>query len=339
MSAAAVEHDTSFRCMGSDVRILIGEPLEAGLPGPQEAAKAVRSFLEDFDARLSRFRAGSELSALNGDPRRVVPASDLLRSAARAAIWAAERTDGLLDPTLVDALEQSGYDRSLEGTTPASLAEALAAAPPARPAGPDPRQRWRNVHVDDGSGTIERPPGLKLDSGGVGKGMAADLASELLRGYARFVVDCGGDMRVGGPDAVSEPYRIEVEHPLTLERVVALRLAGGGIATSGLNIRIWRKPDGSIAHHLIDPATGEPAWTGLIGVTAVASTALEAETLAKAALLSGPERAREWLAGLGGVLVDARGAVEHVGLRLVRPPQLRYRLPEPGSAARGRREP
>ena len=61
--------------------------------------------------------------------------------AARAAVWAAERTGGLLDPTLVDELELAGYGHSLDGATPASLAEAIAAAPRPRPASPNPAQR------------------------------------------------------------------------------------------------------------------------------------------------------------------------------------------------------
>jgi FAD:protein FMN transferase len=145
-------------------------------------------------------------------------------------------------------------------------------------------------------------------------------------------VDCGGDIRVGGPDAEADPYRIEVEHPLTGERVIALRLGSGAVATSGINIRIWRLRSGRIAHHLLDPATGEPAWTGLAGVTAIGATALGAETLAKAALLSGAERARAWLSELGGVLVHDSGRVEYVGLRELRAPQVRVRLPE-GMAA------
>lgn len=328
MTVSATEYDTSFRCMGSDVRLLIGEPVQPGLPSPAEAAGTVRTLLKYFDARMSRFRPGSELSRLNSDSRSVVPASDLLMTVARAAIWAAERTGGLLDPTLVSQLERAGYDHSLDGAMPAPLTEAIAAAPRPRRASPHPAQRWRAIRVDQQAGTIERPAGLQLDSGGVGKGVAADLASELLRGYSRFVVDCGGDMRLGGPDAEAEPYRIEVEHPITGERVIALRLGAGGVATSGLNVRIWRRRDGVFAHHLLDPATGEPAWTGLVGVTAVGLTALEAETLAKAALLSGPEGARDWLSELGGVLVHASGEVEYVGLRQVRPPEIRFRLPE-----------
>ena len=89
-----------------------------------------------------------------------------------------------------------------------------------------------------------------------------------------------------------------------------LRLGSGGVATSGLNVRIWRGADGRYAHHLLDPATGEPAWTGLIGVTALGDTAVEAETLSKAALLSGPEGGRAVLAERGGLLVHDSGRVE-----------------------------
>jgi thiamine biosynthesis lipoprotein len=330
---AGTEYDLSFRCMGSQMRVLIGDPLEAGLLDPESAARTVRCFLERFDARLSRFEPDSELSGLNRDPRRVVPASGLMRDAARAAVWAAERTGGLVDPTLLDELELVGYEASRDGVEPASVEEAIAAAPARRPAGPSSAELWRTIRVDDQAGTIERPPGVRLDSGGTGKGLAADMAAELLGGYARFVIDCGGDLRVGGSDAAADPYRIEVEHPLTGGRVIVLRLAGGAVATSGINVRIWRTGQHRFSHHLLDPATGAPAWTGLVGVTALGSTAVEAETLAKAALLSGPERARKWLAEFGGVLVHESGEVEYVGLREVRPPQVRFRLPEQRQAA------
>jgi len=119
-----------------------------------------------------------------------------------------------------------------------------------------------------------------------------------------------------------------VEHPLTGERAHVLRLSTGGVATSGLNVRIWRGANGRYVHHLLDPATGEPAWTGLVGVTALGDTAVEAETLSKAALLSGPEAGREILAERGGLLVHDSGEVERVGPLSVKP---RIRVPEPGS--------
>jgi thiamine biosynthesis lipoprotein len=99
----------------------------------------------------------------------------------------------------------------------------------------------------------------------------------------------------------------------------------GGVATSGVHERLWQRDDGRFAHHLLDPASGEPAWTGLVAVTAVAPSALEAEVLAKAALLSGPVAARRVLRRGGGVLQHDDGRVE------VLAPAPVVRLPRPAA--------
>ncbi len=314
------EHDLTFDAMGSHVRFLIGEPKPGSeLPPAAEAADAARRFVEEFDAALSRFRPESELCALNEDPRQRVPASPLLRRAVRAGIEAAELSDGLVDPTLVGEIESAGYVSSRAGLAGAPLADALAEAPARRPARPRADRRWRSLAVDDEAGEVVRPPGLRFDTGGSGKGLAADLVARRLRGYPRFVVDCGGDIRIGGAGALSWPYEIFVEHPLSGERAFVIRLGFGGIATSGLNVRVWRGEDGRPRHHLLDPATGEPAWTGLVGATALGDTALEAETLAKGALLAGPEAGRRLLAERGGLIVHDHGGVELVGPIAARP--------------------
>ncbi len=295
------EHDGTFRCMGTDIRLLVGS---AG------AARAQRAFIEEFAARLSRFSPDSELCALNASPAREVPASPLLRAAVGAGRWAAESTGGLVDPTLIEALERSGYRESREGAAAVPLREALAGAPERRPARPAEPGAWRSIVVDHARGVVSRPPGVRIDTGGVGKGLAADAVARRLAGEDRFVVDCGGDLVVGGLRAARRPYDIEVEHPLTGERAHRLSVASGGVATSGLGRRVWRRDDGTFAHHLIDPSTGEPAWTGLIAATALAPTALEAETLSKAALLRGPDGAGAVLAEHGGLVVHEDGDVE-----------------------------
>lgn len=321
----SVEYDTTFRSMGSDVRLLIGRPLRAGDSPASEAARDQRCHIEDFAARLSRFRPDSDLSALNDDPRTEVPASRPLRDLVRAGLWAADRTGGLVVPTLVGALETAGYDRSLIDSEPAPLSDALAAAPPRRPAAPDPVARWREIEVDDRAGVVRRPPGLRIDSGGVGKGLVADQVAFRLAGYARYVVDCGGDIAVGGIEALVRPYEIEVEHPLSGETVHRLRVSSGGVATSGLNVRVWRTPDG-YRHHLLDPSSGLPVWSGLIGATALGESVLEAETLTKAALLLGPAGARRVLARQGGIVVHDDGDVELIG-PIDAPAPLRLRVP------------
>jgi thiamine biosynthesis lipoprotein len=134
--------------------------------------------------------------------------------------------------------------------------------------------------------------------------MAVDLAARALAATTRFAVDAGGDLRIGGSEPAARIIRIE--HPLTGESALEVALATGAVATSGLRTRIWRRA-GGYAHHLIDPATGEPAWTGVIQATARADTALAAETLAKTALLLGPDRGHHLLARHGGALILDHG--------------------------------
>jgi thiamine biosynthesis lipoprotein len=106
---------------------------------------------------------------------------------------------------------------------------------------------------------------------------------------------------------------VTVEHPLTRTTACTIAASGGAVATSGPGRRLWRDAGGRVRHHLLDPSTGAPAWTGLISATALAPTALEAETLAKVALLSGPERGRDVLARAGGgVLIHDNGSTEEV---------------------------
>jgi thiamine biosynthesis lipoprotein len=226
-------------------------------------------------------------------------------------LWAARQTNGLVDPTLVEAIEAAGYTSSIADSGRASLADALRHAPDRRPASATPGARWRSVRVDDGAGTITRPPRLRIDTGGFGKGLAADALAHRLAGYSGVVIDCGGDVRVVGPAT------IEIEHPLTRTSMHSFALSDRAVATSGLGRRIWHTTNGGVAHHLLDPATGRPAWTGVIQATALAATALEAETLAKAALLSGPAGARRILSHNGGAIVRDDGGIELVGaLRL-----------------------
>jgi len=299
--------DVRFASMGTEARVR----LECDALSPAELdgyAAVVRAVLDDVERALSRFRPGSELCAVNRDPRAVVPVSPLLGELARAAEWARSRSGGLVDATLVGELEAAGYATSRAGVVPAPLDEALRAAPPRRPARcRKPAARALRV---DASGRLHRAPGVRLDSGGLGKGLAADLAASLLPPDVRFAIDCGGDLAVGGPGG---PWQVAVASARTGAEAARLQVRAGGVATSGIHARLWRRADGAFAHHVLDPSTGRPAWTGLVAVTAVGASALEAEVLAKSALLSGPERARAVLFRRGGVLQHDDGRVEVLG--------------------------
>ncbi len=262
-------------------------------------AADARGQLEAWHVQFSRFRDDSELSRFNADPRSVVPISVTMARLLEAVEVADRATGGLVDGTLAREIEAAGYVGDLGAPLP--LRDALALAPPRRRAAPRARPAisvLRMPRLNGGAARLvaRRPPGVAIDSGGLAKGLFADLIAERMRGS--FAVDCGGDLRFGGA-----PRRIEVTDPFGGEPLHVFDVRDGAVATSGIGRRSWLDARGRPAHHLLDPATGRPAFTGVVQATALAPTALEAEWRAKAAVLSADPA---WLAH-GGVLVHDDG--------------------------------
>jgi thiamine biosynthesis lipoprotein len=294
MSPVATERRLSFPCFGGQATIVASD-------GDLEK---VRSRLEGWHHALTRFDPASELSALNANPAEEVRVSAIMACFVHAALDAAHRTDGLVDPTLLPEIEAAGYRDDFAGA-PLDLETAVTLAPARRPARPNPERLWLDVTLDPMTRTVTRPPGVQLDSGGSAKGMFADMAARLLAGAGSYAVDCCGDVRIGGRDGIDRP--VLVDDPFGRGTIHEFTLATGGVATSGISRRSWIGPDGLPAHHLLDPSTGRPAYTGVVQATALAPTAADAEVRAKAALLSGADLGLPWLR-YGGVLVFDDGS-------------------------------
>jgi FAD:protein FMN transferase len=301
--AEAVER---FACFGGECAVIVSGYGPAGA-APDAAARAKRRLL-DWHHQFSRFEPDSELSMLNRDARATVPVGPVMALIVEAAVAAAELTCGLADPTLVGALERAGYTHDLP-SAPIPLAEALALAPARRPARPSSDRDWQGIVADKSAGTVTRPPGVRLDSGGVAKGMFTDLLAALLAQHPGFAIDACGDVRLGG--SALAPRSVGVLSPFDGAELHTFELVRGAAATSGVGRRSWLGASGAPAHHLLDPSTGRPAFTGVVQATALASSGARAEALAKAAVLSGPEAARDWLPH-GGLVVYDSGELELV---------------------------
>lgn len=305
----STEAHLAFACFGGTVALHVhGEDEGDG----RALAERSRDLLLDAHRRLSRFDPESELCRLNRDPRAEVPASPLMRKLAAAVLTAGSRSGGLVDATLLDAIERAGYADSLQAGGTASLSPSLLTVDDPAPARSNPAEDWRSVSVDEEAGTVIRPPGVKIDSGGIAKGLLADMVGESLRDSRSFAVDCCGDIRLGG--AGGRPRKVRVDDPFGTDALHELSLSEGAMATSGITRRSWLGPGAGAAHQILDPCSGRPAFTGVLQATAVAPTALLAEVFAKSALLSGPERATEWLP-FGGVFVRDDGEVEVISAR------------------------
>ena len=285
---------TRFEAMGTDCLVIV-------LGGSERLLRTARARIDELEARWSRFRPDSELCALNRARGRPVRVSADTLLAVSAAIDAWHLLNGVFDPTIVAALEHAGYDRPFAEFSHDSPVPASASSTP-RPLVPG----CGGIVIDRMVRAITLPANVRLDLGGIGKGLASDLvAADLIGAGAEGVlVNIGGDLRVMGTCATPTGWTVELDHMTGC----ALALASGGLATSAITKRRWMRGT-EPAHHVIDPETGAPATSSAESATVIASRAVDAETLATAALLSGPERGIELLTahGASGVLVGRDG--------------------------------
>jgi len=290
-------HELAFRAMGSEMRVLLDGTASLGNPLAQ-----VPVWFAAWEATLSRFQPGSELSRLNARAGRVVRVSRTLWAVLQAALLAARRTGGLVTPTGLRALEAAGYTRSFTAGVGSGASMA--------PGGPLPR--WQSIRCRPHVRSVRVPAGVRLDFGGIAKGWAADRTAHALAAVGPALVDAGGDIRVSGPCADGRPWPIGVADPHDPDRDVALlALRRGAVATSGRDYRRWQQ-GGVWQHHILDPRTGRPATTDVMSATVIAPTAVYAEAAAKALLILGSRAGLAWLdrrPALAGLVVLDDGQV------------------------------
>jgi FAD:protein FMN transferase len=318
MSAAAAtepsghEAAASWRAIGTSVHLLVTELRALG-----PARRLLREDLAALDAACSRFRADSEIVALDhapGDGRGrtgPVQVSPLLAGALAVALRAARRTGGVVDPTVGNALSAAGYDRD--------FALVRRDGPPVRLTVRNV-PGWRQIELDEESGLLSLPTGARLDLGATAKAWAADraaarIAAELGCGV---LVNLGGDIAVAGT-APDGGWRVRVQDvtgppeapPAGPSAVVAIR--SGGLATSSTAARRWRR-GGAMLHHILDPRSGLPAAPVWRTVSVAAPACADANMASTAAIIRG-EDALAWLVDLGfpARLVAESGAVVTVG--------------------------
>jgi len=280
--------------MGTDVHVVV-------VGGSLDHLDTARELVDDLERRWSRFRPDSEISRLNEAGGRPVRVSAETLAMVRLALEGARITDGRFDPTVLGAVLRAGYDRSFERLTDTS-----------RNGHSNLDFGFARIVVDEAASTVTLPSGVGFDPGGIGKGYAADLlVRELLsRGAAGVCANVGGDLRVEGQAPESGPWAVAVQHPFRGRPAGMIGLRSGAVATSSRVRRAWGPKDDR-RHHLIDPATGLPARTGLAAATVIAAEGWQAEVVAKAAFVAGLSEGLFLLASTGtdGVLVDDRGAL------------------------------
>lgn len=283
--------------MGSTAHLLIVGPDAPAL------LRSAQERLVDLERRWTRFSPESELAQLNdnaGHPTVVSPDTYRLID---TAITAWHQTGGRYDPSLLHHITNLGYDRTFETidhtTTQPNLAN------PTRQ-----RASLADIDLEPLARLVTLPPGLGLDPGGIGKGLAGDiLAEELLDvGATGVMANIGGDVRVNGIPADGGQWPISVSDPANPDHeLLRIQIPAGAVATSSRLKRNWIAPDGRPVHHLLDPTTRQPIDNEIASVTVIAGEGWWAEALTKAVFTAGLDTGFDLLENASGLIVDRDG--------------------------------
>ena len=288
--------------MGSGLQLTASTADEAAA---RAAFDAVFAEFERLEALMSTWRPSSDVLRINAASgvERVAVAADV-REVLRQAKQISEWTEGTFDVTFGALTDVWRFDHDQDNTIPTP--EAIRARLPLID--------YRQIEIDDRAGTVFlKRKGMKIHLGGIGKGYAVEHAVQILRkaGLRDFMIQAGGDLYVGGRKQ-GRPWRLGIQDPRGAEgkSFATLDLTDSTFSTSGDYARFFIK-DGVRYHHILDPATGQPARL-CRSVTIAAASPVLADAVAKGVFILGAEKGMalvERIPDLEAVIVTAKNEV------------------------------
>ena len=248
--------------------------------GGGAALSAARDLILDLEGLLSTTDPDSEIYALNQGE--TVTLSPSTREVLEQALALCQDTGGALDVTVYPVVRAWGFTTGQyqvpDGQTLTALLE---------------RVDYTQVALTGDALTL--PAGVELDLGAVAKGYTGDRLMELFRqaGIASAYVNLGGNVQVLGGSPDGDPWRVGIQDPAGEGPIAVVEVTDRAVVTSGAYERYFEQ-DGVRYGHIIDPATGRPADSGLASVTILSSSGTLADALSTALFVLGPDRAAEY---------------------------------------------
>lgn len=238
----------------------------------EEAAGEIRR----LEGLLSVTDPGSEIYQVNHGG--AVSLSEPVRELLEKALELCRETGGALDVTVYPAVRAWGFTTGEYRVPEEAELSALVE-----------RVGYGRVALD--GDRLALPEGVELDLGSVGKGWTGDRLTALFReaGVSSAIMELGGNVQALGTKPDGSPWRVAVQAPGGGYAGV-LEIADKAVVTSGGYQRYFEQ-DGETYIHIIDPATGRPARTGLASVTIVADSGLQGDGLSTALFVMGREKA------------------------------------------------
>jgi thiamine biosynthesis lipoprotein len=253
--------------------------------GTAQLQTGIERVLDSIDRQMSTYRPDSEISRFNA--KRSTAWIDVSRDTELViaeALRISRLADGAFDVTVAPLVDLWGFG-AIHPSQRIPAAEAIDAA----------RVRVGYSHVE----VRRRPPAVRkqradihIDLSAIAKGFGVDKVAQHLEdiGMEDYLVDIGGEIRARGRNRRGQPWTVAVELPSAepIRASSVVRLDDAAIATSG-DYRNYYDRDGTRYSHIIDPRSGAPIRHALASVAVVTRSAMQADALATALLVLGPE--------------------------------------------------
>lgn len=288
------EFKTGFFAMDTYISLTVyGENGDTALGDAQRK-------VEELEALWSVTDENSDIYTLNSSGGETTAVSNETGDLLKFALSMSAETDGALDPTIYPVLLAWGFTTGENRIPKEDELQAIL-----RDVG------YERIKIDGNEVTV--PEGMKLDMGAVGKGYTGDVLTGILKeaGITSALLDLGGNVQVIGTKPDGSRWRLGLRNPFDAKEYLGvIEIADAAVVTSGSYERYFIGEDGKRYGHIIDPATGYPAESGLASVTIVAKEGKLCDALSTSLFIMGKEKAEAYWREHGGfdmILVTEEG--------------------------------
>lgn len=154
-----------------------------------------------------------------------------------------------------------------------------------------PTVDYHNIEISDNTVTLKNPK-TQIDLGGIAKGYIADQMKAQLRsdGITEGIINLGGNVLTVGLKKSGDTYKIGIQKPFddSGSPIASVDITDASLVSSGVYERYFEK-DGKRYHHILNPKTGYPYENGLLGVTIITDSSVDADALSTTCFALGLE--------------------------------------------------
>lgn len=261
----------------------------------KSAGDQVIDRMKDIEAAMTINGSGGEINALNDAAgSKSVNLSEDVMCLLRKSKEYGELSHGAFDITIGPLVKEWGIFTDNPVIPPKDRIEQLLKL-----------VNYKSLILDDEKRTAQLPvKGQMVDLGGIAKGYAGDEAIRIYKenGITSAFINLGGNVVLLGSKPDGALWNIGVQNPRGVNGSIIgkLTLKDKAVVSSGDYERFFEK-DGVRYHHIIDPATGRPSKSGLIGVTIVADSSTDADALSTSVFVLGLDKGKKLIESLNGV--------------------------------------